>query len=271
MKKTFHLILASLLFLTYSCENDTNAKTENSTNQDAISFLSRELDVLGLLEETDAPNATFYVYSESTFDGNSSQIINNTLNFSSTLENQNVGNIYFNNILLQSASNYNKNYGVGEIQQENSDINNLFGRSVNFRNENCSNSDLCNINFDFDMMYKFVPQPSTGIELNSINKNNGFSLRWDNINIASDEILGILILEANPNAKPGDVIPSFAKLLPVNSSEIAISSSELASFSNNAMLTIRLIKGKVVTNTLTNGKTVKIVSLDILGYSAILK
>lgn len=268
MKKISYILIATVILLTTSCDNETNSTKQN---QDSTLLLARELGLLGLLEETETPDATFYVYSESTFDHVNSQIIDRTLNFSSTLNNQNIGNVFFNNVMLQSTSNYNKFYGLSELQQEELDIDNLFGNNVNFRNENCSNSALCNINFNFDMIHKIVPQQSTGFDLNYISKNNGFTLRWDKTNIKSDEIVGILILEAKQDAKPGDIIPSFAQVVPTNSSEIAIPSSELATFPNNAMLTIRLIKGKVNTNTLANGKTIKIVSLDILGYSAILK
>ncbi|MEX0595936.1 MAG: hypothetical protein WD512_05480, partial [Candidatus Paceibacterota bacterium] len=194
---------------------------------------------------------------------------NNNFLWDKNLVNVNLGDVMFNNVRVQASKNYNKYYDISEMQQEATDVNHIFGKIVNVRNVNCTGSALCNFNFNINMIHKFKNASLVGrIDQFTVSKNNGFKLQWDNSTIASDEMIGVVILEIGTpsNTVVGGTVTTFSKLIPNSEKQIVISGSDLSVFPSKAGLGILLIKGKSYTNTLPNSKKVRVTAADIMSF-----
>ncbi len=272
MKKSTLLLLVVSSFIFKSCSSE-ESKVSDPTLEGRV-VLSRVFGLASNIEESEPADATLTILGQSVSNiNNSAASASGQLSIGpdTNLVNQNIGDILINDIVIRHSDNYNKSYDQTQTIQESNDVGRIFGQNVNVRNINCSGSALCNFNFTVPMLHKFRNGNIVGLQDQFfINKNTGFSLTWDSSNIAADEIIGVVIVGANPNAKVGDISPSFAKLA-LDNGTITISAADLNDFPVGSLISIQLAKGKSYTNTLTNGKKMRIIAGDILHFSGTLR
>jgi hypothetical protein len=271
MKNIQKLVFLVIIVAFISCEKEESI--DNIEQSTLLTPMERAISLFGDLEETDPADATFNILGQSANDPVQTAYtpLNGNINFlgDTNLINVNLGDVMFNNVRVQASKNYNKHYEINEMQQEATDVSNIFGQSVNVRNINCTGSALCNFNFNINMIHKFKNTSLVGrIDQFTVNRNNGFTLKWDNSTIASDEMIGVVIFETGTpsNSVVGSTVTTFSKLIPSSDNQVVISGSDLSVFPSKAGLGILLIKGKSYTNTLPNSKKVRVTAADIVSF-----
>lgn len=265
MKKSIQVLLVFLMVCFSSCSKEESI-SEKLESQD-LTPLARAMSFFNSIEETDPADATFIILGQSSFVVNPTVLSKGILNFGAdeNLKDVNIGDIMFNNVLVKATDNYNKSYDQNQLVQLDTDIRDIFGKDVTVQNINCSGSQLCNFNFIIPMIDKFKKVEISGlINQYFIQKSRGFTLTWDASAMASDEIVGVVIVEANQNAKVGTPVKSFYKLSSTNN-QVSISQADLNDFDLNSEISVTLVKGKSFTEP-HNNKKVRVIAADIMHF-----
>lgn len=257
MKKIICLLAISLTFISCEKSDETENKVEENKTLLKTLFGSSIVDY----------DAAIFINTDRTMTPYENDEKTGTLSLGADFNSENVGNIHINDIVLESAKNYNRNYSLEENDLQQTSINSLYGKSVKVMNSNCLGSDYCGIDFSFEMTNRLTLTLEGLKETNKFYKNSNLVFNW-NVVGNPDDLMAIMVLSRSV-VEQGKEQKHILKTFANRDGKVVISGSELSEFQNNEPLSFILIRGNQYTHTTPSNKVVAVHGMDIVHYEGV--